>query len=713
MSVEQTYCKRLIEVDLPIKKISYYARMEKNMRSGHVWHLHIWWARRPWGACRAVELAALLPDPMDALCPEEFVELASKIMKSLRYKIREEEIRQDLKKALLHFVGEIAEWNERSMSLYLSTAQNLIKAAYPENKPILLDSFSGNGAIPGEALRLGCESIAIDLNPVAILILKSILEYVPKYGDTIVELFQEGSCFIEEEARNKMARYYPLKNGKEPIAWLWARTVTCEGPGCGATIPLISQTTIAKGKQKTWVEIKGDKATKEVSVKLKHGKTIPNNLIKTAGGGAAVCPVCGFTTPKASVKKQGKEKRMGQYLFGVAVPVGDRQGKEYYEIMEQDRRAYILAKFEWDKLVHDDKTNDINEKYPYHDPRAFTAGLYGITKWGDLFSERQKLYFHNMADILKQYHKKLIENKTDLRLTNATITLLALAISNSVHYSTNMSTWLEEHMISAFITGNAIAMRWDWAEGNPLVKGYVGGLDYAFTQAQGAIVAALNLGNNSANVLQGDAKNIAFPDDSVDMFFTDPPYYDVVPYADLSDLCYVWLKRFVGKYQPELFTDFLTPKNNQILVNPYAELDGRGLQDHENYQQHMTDAFKEGRRVLKPNGIATIVFAHKGTAAWESLLAAVIDAGFIITASWPIDTERGSRMRANNSAVLASSIHLVCRPRENPDGSLCTDFIGDWREVLQELPRRIHKWMPRSEERRVGKECRSRWSPYH
>ncbi len=220
MTDELQYCKRLIEVDLPIKNISSYARTEKNMRSGHVWHLHIWWARRPWGACRAVELAALLPDPMDPQCPVKFIEMASNIMISLRYPIRKEEIRKDLQRALLHFIGGIAEWNKLQMPVYLSAAQHLIKAAYLENRPVLLDSFSGYGAIPGEALRLGCESVAVDLNPVAILILKSILEDIPKYGNKLLELFQEGSCFIKKEAKNKMAMYYPLVNGKEPIAWL-------------------------------------------------------------------------------------------------------------------------------------------------------------------------------------------------------------------------------------------------------------------------------------------------------------------------------------------------------------------------------------------------------------------------------------------------------------------------------------------------------------
>jgi hypothetical protein len=238
-------------------------------------------------------------------------------------------------------------------------------------------------------------------------------------------------------------------------------------------------------------------------------------------------------------------------------------------------------------------------------------------------------------------------------------------------------------------------MRWDWAEANPLIEGYAGGFDFSFNKAEEAIQAALAINSASANVVRANATELPLPDDSADMFFTDPPYYDVVPYADLSDLCYVWLKRFVGYLHPDLLKDTLTPKADQIVVNPYSVPDGRGEQSPERYRERMTKAFGEGLRVLKADGIGCIVFAHKGTAAWENLLASIIDAGFIVTASWPIDTERAARMRANKSAALGSSVHLIVRPRENPDGSIRTDDIGDWREVLSALPRKMNYWMKR------------------
>ncbi|HLA05544.1 MAG TPA: hypothetical protein VJZ16_06150, partial [Syntrophales bacterium] len=328
-------------------------------------------------------------------------------------------------------------------------------------------------------MRLGCESIALDLNPVANLVLRTLLESVPRQGYPLLEKFREGAEFIKKEAGKRLTSYYPKKEGKIPIAYLWARTVTCEGPGCGATIPLISQTNIAGGARKAWIEITGNR-DKTIDICIAKGKTAPKDLIKTAGGGAAVCPVCGFTTQKASVKRQGKAGQMGHRLFGVAVPIGERQGKDYFDANDEDLRASNVAAKAWQELVKRGKASELTE------PFVLTYGLhvpphYGISTWGDLFSNRQKLTLYTLADILQEYAITLKKEGQDAAFIKDVVTALALGISNSVHYGTTMSTWLAEHMISAFITGNAIAMRWDWAEENPLAPSYVGGLDYAFS----------------------------------------------------------------------------------------------------------------------------------------------------------------------------------------------------------------------------------------
>ena len=685
-------CKRLIEVDFPIRRVSGFARDEKNLRSGHPWHLHIWWARRPWGACRAVALASLLPAPSDEQCPRDFVRRAAELLSPLGFR-SDNDSRQSVQAALLGYVGEFARWQAGADRLWRETARKLIRAAYPTT-PHVVDPFAGYGAIPGESARLGCESFASDLNPVALLCLRILLEAVPRHGETLIQRFHEGADFVRVEAERRLSIYYPKRKGRHVIAWLWARTVRCEGPACGATIPLISQTTLAKGKHKAWIEITSEQSTKDVNISIKTGRSVPRNLLKTAGGGHAVCPVCGFTTNKEQVKAQGKEGAIGSRLYGVAVPVGTHEGKQYSEPSREELDAFDRAAEAWKQMAGSDPEKEVRE------PFVLTYGLhvpphYGISTWGDLFSPRQKLALHTIGEILSDYGKKLTNEGVKSDIVRDAVSALALSIGNMIHYNTNTSTWLAEHMISCFITGNAITMRWDWAEANPLVADYVGGLDFTFKQSEDALVSAIGLDNTTTTVTWADARRHPLPDDSADLFFTDPPYYDVVPYADLSDLSYVWLKRYVHRFQPDLFAEQLTPKKDQIVVNPYSVDDGRGDQSPERYQDLMTQAFQEGCRILKPGGIGCIVFAHKGTSAWEALLGSIIEAGFVVTASWPIDTERAARMRANKSAALGSSVHIVVRPRENPSGAIRIDSIGDWRDILSELPRKIRSWMGR------------------
>lgn len=607
----------------------------------------------------------------------------------------ENDDRKTIEEGLLRFTGELARFEAGSESIWIDTAREIIKLAQPE-QPVAFDPFSGYGAIPAEAARLGCQSVASDLNPVTVLCLKTMLEAVPRHGQEMLELYQKGTEWIKTEAEKRLSKYYPKKDGKYPIAYLWARTVQCEAPNCGAEIPLISQTVIAKGKRKAWIEITGNRETKEVAINVKMGEKIPAGLKVTAGGGHAVCPCCNNTTHKERVKIQGKTGKMGHRLFGVALPLGEREGKFYQKSSQDDIIAYNEAIKIWEAIILKAPAADLIEKFPHQNPREFNSGLYGTFLWSDIFSFRQKLTLYVFSELVKEYKNKIIADGVDYKVAKYVSSALALGISNTVHYNTNVSTWLAEHMISSFITGNAMAMRWDWAEANPLVPSYVGGLDYSYNLGLGSIntlIAGFNK-NSESTVVQNDATQLNLPDDSADLFFTDPPYYDVIPYADLSDMSYIWLKRMLKDDFPDMFTGELTPKKEQIVVDPYAKLDGRGDQTPERYTDLLTKSFEEGRRALKPSGIGCVVFAHKGTGAWETLLSSIINAGYTVTASWPIDTERASRMLANGTAALQTSVHLIVRPRENAEGKL-SDAIGDWRDVLRELPSRIKSWMKR------------------
>ncbi len=273
-------------------------------------------------------------------------------------------------------------------------------------------------------------------------------------------------------------------------------------------------------------------------------------------------------------------------------------------------------------------------------------------------------------------------------------TCLALAVTNAAPMSSAVS-WCDKNGMRTAFMGSGLPMKADFAEANPLMARLVGGVEYALD----LVTAVLRREQAALGCIgqadQASATHHPLPDDSVQYVVTDPPYYDAVPYAALSDFCYVWLKRAVGHLHSGLFRTPLTPKADECIMDPGPPADGGPDKTREYFENMICRALAEGRRVLRPDGVGVLIFAHKGTAGWEALLNALGNAGWTVTASWPIDTERAARMRAKDSAVLASSVHLVCRPRENPDGSLRTAEVGDWREVLAELPQRIRQWLPR------------------
>jgi adenine-specific DNA methylase len=331
----------------------------------------------------------------------------------------------------------------------------------------------------------------------------------------------------------------------------------------------------------------------------------------------------------------------------------------------------------------------------------FNINLLDVTRWGDLFNSRQSLALITLQRIVRKCADvSQTSNEKDFEL--ALISCLALAIGRQANALSSLCRWnVVGEKIEGTFARQALGIIWDFCEANPF-SGATGGLEGAFEWV--AKVCEENhrglfpLGQS----VQASATKSPLPNDSAKVFFSDPPYYDAVPYADLSDFFYVWLKRMLLEKHPDLFSSVLTPKEEEIVQ--LAERNKiYAYKTKQRYEKLMTESFAEARRVLEPGGIGCVVFAHKTTEAWEVQLQSLVEAGWIVTASWPIDTEMGSRLRAMNSAALASSVHLVCRPRENPDGSVRTDEIGDWRDVLQELPRRIHEWMPRlAEEGVVG-----------
>lgn len=728
-----TYPKRLIEVDLPIKRISAHARREKSIRHGHISTLHIWWARRPLAACRAVLCAALWPDPADPECPEAFrvvarvrmaawarehLDLASGESWSRMVAAQKDPARLDdaeqLRYALLDFIADFSNWDHSTNPHYLETTQALTQAAHealggtPGTRPLVVDPFAGGGSIPLEALRVGADAFASDLNPVAVLLNKVVLEYIPKYGERLAEQVRKWGEWIKEEAEKELAAFYPKDpDGATPIAYLWARTIQCEGPGCGAEVPLMRSLWLAKKKGRpVALKLVPRPQAKRVDFEILDNPKTAKVGEGTVARGSATCPCCGYTTPVASVRRQLKARRGGAAdarLFAVVTTRPGQTGRFYRLPTERDLEAAQAAATE---LARRERAHRSGLRLVPDEPLpvmsgVFNAPIYGHNTWGSLFTPRQALALTTLVRLVQQAGERCQE-EGEAGLAEAVRTLLGFALDKQADLSNALCAWEPIAQCPRHLFGRqAIGMVWDFAEGVPTESSSGGWI----VQVHRAEKVLDDIGSDwrVGHAERASATAHPLPDDAAQAFFTDPPYYNAVPYADLSDFFYVWLKRCLGELHPLLFAEPLAPKDEECCEmagwDPirYPHKDGRW------FEQQMQKAMAEGRRVLAPNGVGVVVFAHKSTSGWESQLQAMIDAGWVVTGSWPIDTEMGSRLRAMDSAALASSVHIVVRPRENPDGSLRTTDIGDWRDVLAELPRRIHAWMPRlAEEGVVG-----------
>lgn len=693
------YPKRLIEVDLPIKRISEHARREKSIRHGHISTLHIWWARRPLAACRAVLCAALWPDPADELCPNGFRKEAARLMKEFRDrrggKTKDLNNPIEIRGALLDFIAEFADWDNANNKDFLSISRNLTSLAHENlggaqgTKPLIVDPFSGGGSIPVEGLRLGGNVFATELNPVAVLLNKAVLEFIPRCGIQIVDDIRRQGAFIKNEAKKNLKKFYDYLGAEEPLTYLWARTVICEGPGCGAEIPLIRSLWLAKRKRNSVALRIIPKSRKGVDFEIINNAKVSDVKEGTVKRGSAICPCCGYTTAASSVRSQLKKRFGGANdarMFCVVTGIPGAQGKNYRVPNQKDIQSVVSAAKELEKKSKEYKSNISmipDEVLPVMSG-VFNAPLYGHNTWGSLFTARQLLNLTFLVNTIKQ-----------MKISDEVKTFLAFALDRQADYLSSLVVWSQGGEFVAHTFGRqALPMITDFAETVPWADtsgNWDGAIDWICRYIENMAQAKLPVGT----VQKSSATKHPLPDDAADIFFTDPPYYNAVPYADLSDFFYVWLKRTIGDIFPDLFNSHLVPKEEEICEmagwDPvrYPEKDGKW------FELEMQKAMSEGRRVLSPWGIGVIVFAHKSTSGWEALLQAMLNAGWVCTASWSIDTERPGRLRAHGSAALASSIHLVVRPRENLDGTVRMDDIGDWRDVLAELPKRIHDWMPR------------------
>jgi adenine-specific DNA methylase len=714
--------KRLIEVDLPIRRISAHARREKSIRHGHISTLHIWWARRPLAACRAVLCASLWPDPADPNCPEVFIFKATEEMlhwttherqKKLSAESRERfnAARKDathfddlveLRMALLDFIADFANWDNSTDLDYLATSSRLTQIAHeefggmPGSRPLVVDPFAGGGAIPLEAARVGGIGYASDLNPIPYLLNKATLEYIPRYKASLIDDIRKWGDWTKQAVFDKLEKYYQSDKEPAPIAYLWARTVVCEGPGCGAIVPMIKGRVLSRKKGNTasvYLDYSRGK-TPIISLKPQISKEVGTNKRSNA-----TCPCCGYTTARERIVEQAKNGDVGEMLL--AVVCRDESGRRIYRMANKvDLDSFNSAKMQMQAYEEENpKRYLLDEELPYL-RSIFNVHVYSINTWGKLFNPRQKLALFAFADVV---HDQLPNELEACRITgeykNALITFIAFCVDRIADYMSNICRWdLDQQRTINTFCRQALGMVWDYAENVPYAK-TVGSWDSMLDSILKVVQNHPDIENSQiGSSVQGSATDHFLPDASAAAFFTDPPYYDAIPYANLSDFFIVWLKRMLGDGDFAVFEDGLSPKSNEAVQ--LAERNQKYKhKTREFFHEKMRLAFERCRGVLASNGVGIIVFAHKETESWEALLDALVKSGNRVTASWPIDTEQAQRLRAQSSAALASSVHLVVRPRITKGD----DAIGDWRDVLEELPKRIHAWLPHlAEEGVVG-----------
>lgn len=740
--MSQQYPKRLIEVDLPIRRISAHARREKSIRHGHISTLHIWWARRPLAACRAVICASLWPDPADPLCPQSFRDRAVEIIYEFaRAAAGSKEIGEHcdhetwltwqsmakkgaldshneahwniLRFALLDFIADFANWDNSTVKEYLDASRALTQAAHEGmggesgTRPLVADPFAGGGSIPLEALRVGADAFASDLNPIPVLLNKVTIEYIPKYGHRLADEVQKWGEWIKQEAEKQLAELYPKDpDGSTPLAYLWARTIRCEGPGCGAEIPLVRSFLLGKEDARSiGLSLEVSKRKKEIRYTISESENASSFQRGTLKRGSATCPVCEYTTPGNRVRAQSAELHGGANESVLLAVYCASEGKQrfYRSPCESDYQAVTKAKEFIEKRQNtklDDGTTEIPyEQLPYL-RSIFNVNLIGIHRWDRMFSNRQLAALLYIASLVRNCAARL--SRTDGDLGVAVSTVLALMLDRQADYLSSICTWVQSGQFvgHTFAQGQSLPIKWDFAEVAPFAPGS-GNWEGAVGWVTRVLIAIADATLRSGTVEKKSATEPMLPDNSVQLIVTDPPYYDAVPYADLSDFFYVWLKRSVGALYPSLFHDSLSQKSGEI-VQLAERNEAYAYKTKQYFESLMGKALQESRRMATLDGLAVVVFAHKETAAWETMLQAVISGGWVVVASWPIDTERSGRLRAMGSAALASSVHLVCRPRSQQTGVL-VDQVGDWRDILHELPKRIHEWMPRlAEEGVVG-----------
>jgi len=673
--------RRFIEETFPVKEVSAASRKEKNIRLGNISTLHVWWARRPLAASRTTIYGSLIP-----VQNETQTETHTKL------------------------ISKLSKWETIDNERILNQARNHILESNDGSPPRVLDPFAGGGSIPLEALRLGCETYSCDLNPVAVLIQKSILEFPQQFGrnkqlgesiletseNTMIDDISKWSNYVLENCMADVGSFYPIdEDGKIPVAYIWARTISCQNPSCQAEIPLFRQFWLSRKKKKK-VALFPFVVNDSVAFKIVGDgySRFPANFDASKGTvqrAVVTCPVCHSTIDAKTTRKLFSEGKTKERMIAVVLKNPSKSGKLYrlassfdVGVFESTKRALdelepVLSK-KWGLSAIPD------EELPPKETLGFRVQRYGILNWGQLFNKRQSLSIITFVSKIRDAYEKMIEEGYKKEYAKAVVTYLSLALDMSAAFANTLARWENtSEAIKQLFGRQTLSMMWDYAEVNPFGKSS-GSYETGWRYYLAVIIQCMKSSDRPAIIRNASATSLPFQDNLFDAVFTDPPYYDNVPYAYLSDFFYVWLKRSIGYLYPELFSTPLTPKKNEIVAYPHKQGGEEGSKLY--FEAMLSVAFTEIFRVLKPGGIAVIVYAHKSTKGWETLINSLLDSGLIVTGAWPLHTEMVGRLRSIESAALASSIYIVARKMQrNP--------TGIYKDVARELQSHLGKKLNR------------------
>lgn len=705
--------KKLIEVALPLEKINEQSAREKSIRHGHPSTLHLWWARRPLATARAVLFAQLVDDPSERA--DEYREEAERRSESDVDAYVERRVAAE-RERLFGLIERMVDWDNLGDEALFDAVRAEILRSTDGNPPAILDPFAGGGTIPLEAQRLGLEAHASDLNPVAVLINKALIEIPPMFAGRppvfpdaagqrnswpkatgLAEDVRRYGEWMRDEAERRIGHLYPkatLPDGSKAtaIAWIWARTVTCPNPACAIEMPLVRSWWLGKkkGKEAYVVPMLVDG---KVEFTIGHDPMKAPTLKEdgTVGRLGAVCISCGTAVPLEYIRSQSRRIGLGAQLMAV-VAEGNRSRVYLPPSTEQMAAAQVAP-----------PDNQPEGQLPEM-ALGFRVQAYGMTQWADLFTGRQLTALTTFSDLVAEAHEHVLRDALTTGLAegahleqsgsgaaayaDAVSTYLGFAVSKSTDYQNALCSWRSDPKnegVGHLFARQAIPMIWDYSEG-ALLENSAGAVSRQF-----ASIATTLEGLDAKAMGHATQADAAAREYSHVVISTDPPYYDNIGYADLSDFFYVWLRRSLRAVHPKLLSTILVPKSDELVANPYRHGGSDGARAF--FETGFEDVFRNARGDASTSFPITVYYAFKqsesdmsGTAStgWETILGSMVRAGWTITATWPVRSELGNRMRAFESNALASSIVLALRPR--PVDAPIVDRKGFLTELRRHLP---------------------------